>query len=66
MKKLTFTIILSVFIGLGFSSCKKCIECKGKNATGGDVKEEYCGSKQSREDFEKSFGATYTDVKCDD
>lgn len=69
MKNSLFIFALAVSVPLAFSSCKKCLDCKGKdpNAGNGDVKQEYCGNKDERAKGEAEFRAKgYTDVKCDD
>ena len=65
-----FFLLSLVFAGsLAFSSCKKCVECKGVDpaAGNGEVKKEYCGNKTERAAGELDFRSRgYTDVKCDD
>lgn len=56
---------MAVTLSVGFSSCKKCLECKGKNAAGGDVKQEVCGNKDERTKGETAFKQTHTDSKCE-
>lgn len=71
--KFILTGVLAIAFATGLVSCKKCMECKAEGVSGSqldEVKQEVCGNKTERENFEDAFIATYTaagynDVKCD-